>query len=767
MTGAVPPTPPRLRRIGTLAAAGALVLLLASCDALFNLPPRVEIEGGNRSAVGGQSVTFSADASDPEGGSLSYLWHVDDEVVSGAAADSLTLVRSPSQTSTYRVRVTVSDGLSSSQAAVTLTVSPNAAPAATIVGGDRTITAGELASFQVTASDADGDQLFYAWAVDGVAQAGAASASFSFAPSPSATRTYRVTATVTDGPGAAVEAEATLTVSVLSSAQSGDYYYEYLTDTGTFSYTLDAGVLGMGAGDKHVYFVFTNTNGSTTSTVPTVSAAAAMGSPAASHVAGDPPADRRSSDERPLILDDPGIREFNRTSHLYATAEATPGPSLSMIQPRSIGSTRTFREPALPSEGPVDIPATLRGLVSGVSVEGGTRNLEVWVADDSWHVGGSKANLVNQAMVDVLADAYLKVGLENDIFDWLTGIFGAEWGEVPASMEASLIPENSNTIRILLYDIDANNSTNGGVVGLYYSRDNFRTSVLSDSNEGLMFYLDAVMYATPDGPTWETTDYWPKVGLSTLAHEMQHMIHYYRKNVLQDTSSDTWLNEMASLISEDLVARGLAVDGPRGVASSDSTAGGTGNLNGRLPRYNYWNDDPLTVWQSGNNVLRSYSIAYAYGAYLARNFGGAALFRDIVNAPSGGTQAVTAALASQGYSYGFTDTLRMWAVANLLSDVTSAAEPVRYNRGDWFTFTVDGHSYDLGSINLYNFRYLDSTNGIDHTGPWINTSKPTYGTQMAAYSNSYYKAGVVAAGGTATWNITLPAGVVMSVVVKE
>ncbi|MCJ7623747.1 MAG: hypothetical protein MUO76_09610, partial [Anaerolineaceae bacterium] len=54
-----------------------------------------------------------------------------------------------------------------------------------------------------------------------------------------------------------------------------------------------------------------------------------------------------------------------------------------------------------------------------------------------------------------------------------------------------------------------------------------------------------------------------------LAHEFQHMIHFYHKAIIANSgisNSDTWLNEMCSLTTEDFVAGKLGIDGPRGVA---------------------------------------------------------------------------------------------------------------------------------------------------------------------------------------------------------
>ena len=156
-----------------------------------------------------------------------------------------------------------------------------------------------------------------------------------------------------------------------------------------------------------------------------------------------------------------------------------------------------------------------------------------------------------------------------------------------------------------------------------------------------MFYIDSVYYAdgdTGNGPAgWNLEDYYPAMQISTLAHEFQHMIHYYQKSVLRTSSggdvggSDTWVNEMLSLMAEDFVsqrlqAAGLDIAGPRGVVGA---VGGRGRhqLPADCPAFNLYNDWPVTQWYGS---WADYAVAYAFGAYLARNYGGEDLMTAIL-----------------------------------------------------------------------------------------------------------------------------------------
>ena len=385
----------------------------------------------------------------------------------------------------------------------------------------------------------------------------------------------------------------------------------------------------------------------------------------------------------------PWVSEFNANPPPLLSAKAHGELRLQQqTQPAvTVGDTFTFA--TLPDEP--DVPATARKVVTD-----GTITLIVWVSDDQW-------GDVNQSMVDMVTDRFLRSGTGNDIYDWVTAIFGSPWG--PHSFSNLIAPDAANQIHILLFDIDNDGFGETGTAGYYFTGNNFLKESLEGSgipsNERLMFYMDAPLLAKQEGPSWEATDWGPSEVVATLAHEFQHMIHFYQKSVAYEVLSEAWLNEMASEVAEDLVADKIMLgDGPRGVAYHDPTAGSRGITSGRLPRYNLYNDIQVTTWD-GN--LENYSISYALGAYLARTYGGAALFQSIVQNPGTGTDAIEGALRDRGHNVSFGDVLADWAVANLLSDNTGAPSPYRYNSGTWSTSQAGGETFRLGSINLYNY----------------------------------------------------------------
>ena len=363
----------------------------------------------------------------------------------------------------------------------------------------------------------------------------------------------------------------------------------------------------------------------------------------------------------------------------------------------------------------VSIPATARRVVTA-----GETTVALWVADREWGPDCSGAGpCMTREMVDELAERFLRPGGGNDIHDWVTAIYGEPWG--PHSYENLIPPEAAGEIHILLFDIEGDGAPEPGecrIVGFYWGLHNLLRSpevpYTRISAERLIFFMDSVFMALPEGPTWEVTDRGPSIVISTLAHEYQHMIHFYQKPVLRDARSETWLNEMASEVGEDLIADKLKVNGPRGVAYDDPTAGMAGNERGRLPYYNLFNDIQVTAWRG---KIANYAVNYAFGAYLARTYGGAQLFSEIVQSDSSGVAAIEAALAAAGHEVTFGEVLADWAAATLLSDNTAVPSRYRYNPGTWSISHAGGKEYRLGSIDLHNYRYEPPEQVSDCVGP--------------------------------------------------
>ncbi len=372
-----------------------------------------------------------------------------------------------------------------------------------------------------------------------------------------------------------------------------------------------------------------------------------------------------------------------------------------------------------------------------IKTEGKT--LSIWVDNLSFGTQCIKSRCITQDMIDAIGETFLKEGRNNDIYDWVTNIIGEEWGE--HSKPYFITPNNQ--ITILFTDLERDNSTNGGFIGLFYAKDNYKREYVPYSNERLMFYVDSVMFANGDSDNWSIDDRWPKESVVTLAHEFQHMIHFYQKFVKNNLTknSDTWINEMSSMMIEDLLSYKLKSVGPRNVPYYDESAGNYPIYNGILhtfPKYNYIS---LTDWydrgeDAERDVLNSYAIAYSFGAYLLRNYRGAEVLRNIVQNRYRDFYAVVDAVHKEpnGANKSFADLMKEWGASVLLSDKTDTPIPYRYNSGNWFVSYMNGVEYKMGSINIFNYY------------PYLTLFSSPYGFQYSnatryPHSNAFYLVG--------------------------
>ena len=485
------------------------------------------------------------------------------------------------------------------------------------------------------------------------------------------------------------------------------------------------------------------------------------------------PAPRPSASE--AALERSWITDFNNGPPLTSTTVAQIQPP--RVQPQrtaaSEGDTFTFTDENEAGDF-VDVPATARRVVAD-----GPNTLTVWVADREWGAGCVIAEqCVTQEMVDALADRFLRPG-GDDIYDSLTAIFGDPWG--PHDLPFLIPPEDNGNFHILLFDIEEDGIPSPGegrIAGYffslhYYLHDPEDPDTLA-SAERLIFFVDSPLFADQEGPTWEVTDLRPSDLISTVAHEFQHMIHFYQKRILHGTRSEAWLNEMASEVAEDLIADKMMVNGPRAVAYDDPTAGEFPIARSRLPKYNLFNDIQVTRW---NSSIANYAINYALGAYLARTYGGAELFSHIVQSDRAGVDAIEAALDALGHDVSFAEVMANWAAANLLSDNTEAPVPYRYNPGTWTTSHAGGQEFRLGSINLYNYVFVpgglpnpdfigpDYALRLAHRGPYLHSLRGFNARTQPPHSNMYTTLGRNS--GSLRLSVTADTQNIITVVVKE
>ncbi len=205
---------------------------------------------------------------------------------------------------------------------------------------------------------------------------------------------------------------------------------------------------------------------------------------------------------------------------------------------------------------------------------------------------------------------------EERIYPTNRALLGSEWS-----------PGIDGDVRLVVL-----NAPFSGAAGYFASANEYSRLVNPYSNECEMFVMNPDIL-TPGTPQYD----------SVLAHEFAHMIQW---NV--DSNEDSWLNEGAAELAEDLNGFGAPESWLRQFAQSPDT------------QLNHWVHEPGAM---GAHYAASYLIL----RYFLDRFGEEAL-RELLQYPANGMDAFDAVLAARGAGLTFLDLYADWLVANVLDD---------------------------------------------------------------------------------------------------
>jgi immune inhibitor A len=170
--------------------------------------------------------------------------------------------------------------------------------------------------------------------------------------------------------------------------------------------------------------------------------------------------------------------------------------------------------------------------------------------------------------------------------------------------------------------------------GYFSSEDEFPVAVSPYSNERQMIYVNlASSIGQPGTPEYN----------STIAHEFQHMIHWF-----WHPSDDSWQNEGMSKVAEHLNGYGVGGVDDALLAHPDTMLGG-------------WTGD-------GQTDFIRYGAGFLFLDYLARHYGGYDILRKLLTSPEQEPLNIDAVLQSTGSRDRFDDVFGKYALANLLND---------------------------------------------------------------------------------------------------
>jgi immune inhibitor A len=219
------------------------------------------------------------------------------------------------------------------------------------------------------------------------------------------------------------------------------------------------------------------------------------------------------------------------------------------------------------------------------------------------------------------------------------------------------------------------------VAGYYSSANEFVTPVRADSNEMEMFFISIENVNVND-------DFYNGV----LAHEFQHMIHWYH-----DRNEETWLNEGFSELAAYL--NGFDVGGADWAFAREPDL-----------QLNSWPEGPGTA---GPN----YGAAYLFTSYFLDRFGPDAT-QALVAHSENSFASVDAVLKELDTGLDHGDVFGDWVVANLLDDPSIADGRYGYEDIDPATVSI-GYTYNKGdypvsrsaTVHQYATDYIDLHGG--------------------------------------------------------
>ena len=243
-------------------------------------------------------------------------------------------------------------------------------------------------------------------------------------------------------------------------------------------------------------------------------------------------------------------------------------------------------------------------------------------------------------------------------------------------------------IDIIVTDLegDAKEGQNSGKFGYFYRVDTFTD--INTSNKTLAIYLDSYFYLK-----------FPEECYSTLVHEYNHLLNWINKMLIHEVNNDkqmeSWFTEMLSMVAEDMFQDILGI---KDINSPKSRL--YQHLNGSYIGFKNWADD--------DSVYYNYANAYAFGAFLARNYGGAELIKKIATSEYINEEAIEKATNKS-----FEELMRNFAISFLYP--SNGEQPYSANSGIFSLHKGD----DQANADGIKFSPIDVTKLFENGKPKI------------------------------------------------
>jgi hypothetical protein len=404
--------------------------------------------------------------------------------------------------------------------------------------------------------------------------------------------------------------------------------------------------------------------------------------------------------------------------------------------------------------------------------DGSQRPLQVWVQDGEYVSGKITPEILNKI-----------ISMLQNIYPIQTSLAGKAWGVADPSFRGAFIDDDNEAqlqpLNIVFVNISPNDGTGWGLLGYFWSINDFRLganqaclSLCQYSNEALAIFVNTdTLYAADSKNSGGEEDQ-----RSTVAHELTHLISFYQRTVAHgnnklDPSYSTAMSETTAMMMEDVLATRIN--------PNTSVNGGFHAI--RDTRFKTWlssggsgygfNCD-ITAFGSDcneNSTYIGYSESGSFGAYLLRHYGLAFYKHLLQDIPAAGhadqASLINSALAAVGSKDYFGLVLRRFGAS--LAGVPPVGQPEFYGYPERIEYWNVAQGADDPNANEANYASLgdQKIDLIHFDGTAYKRNFPT-SAPKTLNPYSFYAVERRPKSNTYTGNITLPAGVGLTIVAK-
>jgi hypothetical protein len=389
------------------------------------------------------------------------------------------------------------------------------------------------------------------------------------------------------------------------------------------------------------------------------------------------------------------VLRASRSSRIFVDSELSFSGPLEISVAPTIGSQRIWKDDAF---GGVYYKTSARATCRALS----GRVIVFWIDDFAWN------GRVTSSIVEKFKNAYCGT---TGAYERLVKLYGEPWGAHPYSNLISDAPtlQNLNVVMV---------SSSAGYGGYFWGVNAYKEANSQSSNGALAFFINVSGFRGDSTPL-STTNYY----ISTLVHEMVHMVNFYQRGVRRGEYHDTWLEETSAMASEDIITPAVieytGIEAER-IAPYLRSGGNVSYIN----------------WQRLSN--NSYAIGGSFAAFMNRRYG-LNFFKALQTCPSDSYSCVDSFINLNGGGSFASEFARMGA--SVFSRMPSSGLPAQYG----FPMRVDGE-YRLNAIDVSAFTGPSS--GASVSAGYLATSQTFIADTVVAGKSSYVRNEVLVPAGT-------------------